>query len=68
MDLKIGSINIRGLGDRSKRREIFNWLKRKQMSIYFIQKAHCTDDNMHNRSFYSCVFSDLALDCKRGWG
>ena len=48
MDLKIGSINIRGLGDRSKRREIFNWLKRKQMSIYFIQEAHCTDDNMHN--------------------
>ena len=48
MDLKIGSINIRGLGDRSERREIFNWLKRKQMSIYFIQEAHCTDDNMHN--------------------
>ena len=21
-----------------------------------------------NRPFYSCVFSDLALDCKRGWG
>ena len=22
----------------------------------------------YNRPFYSCVFSDLALDCKRGWG
>ena len=21
-----------------------------------------------NRPFYSCVFGDLALDCKRGWG
>ena len=21
-----------------------------------------------NRPFYSCVLSDLALDCKRGWG
>ena len=21
-----------------------------------------------NRPFYSCVFSDLVLDCKRGWG
>ena len=24
--------------------------------------------SFNNRPFYSCVFSDLALDCKRGWG
>ena len=30
MDLIIGSINTRGLGDRFKRREIFNWLKYKK--------------------------------------
>ena len=22
----------------------------------------------YNRPFYSCVFCELALDCKRGWG
>ena len=48
MDLKVGSINVRGLGDRLKRQEIFNWLKHKNMSIYFIQEAHCTEDNMHD--------------------
>ncbi|CAH3135752.1 unnamed protein product, partial [Porites lobata] len=43
MELTIGSINARGLGDRSKRREFFNWLRKKQMAIYFIQEAHFLD-------------------------
>ena len=43
MDLKIGSINVRGLGDNQKRREIFNWLKAKNFSIYFLQEVHCTE-------------------------
>ena len=38
MDLKIGSINVRGLGDNQKGREIFNWLKAKNFSIYFFKK------------------------------
>ena len=38
MDLKIGSINVRGLGDNQKRREIFNWLKARNsnFSVYFL--------------------------------
>ena len=48
MELTIGSINARGLGDRSKRREFFNWLRKKQMAMYFIQEAHCTENNMHD--------------------
>ena len=43
MDLKIGSINVRGLGDQVKRREIFNWLRAKKYSVYFIQEMHCTE-------------------------
>ena len=39
MDLKIGSINVRGLGDQVKRREIFNWLRAKKYSVYFIHKT-----------------------------
>ena len=27
-----------------------------------------TSQMINNRPFYSCVFSDLALDFKRGWG
>ena len=40
MDLKIGSINVRGLGDQVKRREIFNWLRAKQ--IQYILFTKCT--------------------------
>ena len=50
MELTIGSINARGLGDRRKRQEFFNWLRKKQMAmaIYFIQEAHCIENNMHD--------------------
>ena len=49
MDLIIGSINTRGLGDRFKRREIFNCLKcNKKMSVYFIQEAHCIQENIND--------------------
>ena len=48
MDLIIGSINTRGLGDGFKRREIFNWLKGKKMSVYFIQEAHCIQENIND--------------------
>jgi len=29
MNLKICSLNVGGLGDKLKRREMFNWLRRK---------------------------------------
>ena len=40
MDLKIRSINVRGLGDQVKRREIFNWLRAKKIfSIFYSRNA-----------------------------
>ena len=68
MDLRIGSINTRGLGDGLiKRREIFNWLKRKNMSMYYIQEAHCTEDSIHDwraewgyQALFSCCSSNKA--------
>ena len=67
MELRIGSINARGLGDRTKRREFFNWLQKKQFSIYFIQEAHCTENNMHDwraewgyQALFSCCTSKKA--------
>ena len=67
MDLRIGSTNTQGLGDGLKRREIFNWLKRKNMSMYFIQEAHCTEDNVHDwraewgyHALFSCCSSNKA--------
>ena len=67
MELTISSINARGLGDRSKRREFFNWLRKKQMAMYFIQEAHCTENNMHDwraewgyQALFSCCSSKKA--------
>ena len=45
-ELSIASINVRGLGNNSKRREVFNWLRNKRQSIYFLQEAHCTEQNV----------------------
>ena len=67
MDFQIGSINARGLGDRIKRREFFNWLRKKQLAVYFIQEAHCTENNMHDwraewgyQALFSCCSSRKA--------
>ena len=48
MEFRIGSINAMGFGDRTKRREVFNGLRRQQFSIYFIQEAHRAENNMHD--------------------
>ena len=44
MDFKICSLNVRGLGERLKRRETFNWLRAKKFSIYLLQETHCSEN------------------------
>ena len=44
MALKIASLNVRGLRDNLKRRELFNWLRSKKYSIYMLQECHCTEN------------------------
>ena len=46
MDLKIASINSRGLGDKVERREIFNWLRQKNCQsilskTFIVSKSIC---------------------------
>ena len=43
MALTLASLNVRGLRDNAKRREVFNWLRRKQFSIYMLQEVHCIE-------------------------
>ena len=43
-ELKIASLNVRGIGNTNKRRETFNWLRTKQLSIYFLQETHSTEN------------------------
>ena len=38
--IKLYSLNVRGLRDHQKRREIFNFLKHKSHDIIYLQEAH----------------------------
>ena len=47
MTAKICSFNVRGLGNKTKREQIFTWLKEKQFSICLLQETH-SGDGTHN--------------------
>ena len=38
--VKIPSLNVRGLGDRIKRKKMFTFLKMKNFDIVFLQETH----------------------------
>ncbi len=42
-DLKIISLNVRGLSDFKKRRSIFNWCRKSQADLILLQETHSTD-------------------------
>ena len=46
--LRVGSFNANGLGDRSKRREVLNWIHRKQDDIILLQETHSVPETEHN--------------------
>ena len=39
-NITVSSLNVRGLGNNEKRREVFQWLRKKNFSIYMLQEAH----------------------------
>ena len=41
--IKITSTNCRGLGDYSKRKDVFNYLRDKKFGIYCLQDTHFTE-------------------------
>ena len=69
-DLKIASMNVRGIGNNNKRRETFNWLRNKQQSIIFLQEVHCTEATIDMwrsewgyKALFSCLSSNSAGVC-----
>lgn len=59
-ELKIASMNVRGVGNNKKRSETFNWLRNKQQSIIFLQEVHCTEatfDTWRSEWGYKALFS-----------
>ena len=59
-ELKIGSLNVWGLGNEMKRRQIFSWLREKQFNVYFLQETRCTQEKeqiWESEWGYKCLFS-----------
>ena len=54
---KMLSLNVKGLGNRSKRASIFRWLKKCKSDIIFIQEAHCSPEieNQWKREWGSTI-------------
>ena len=60
MNFKIGSLNVRGMRDIKKRRELFSWLKKKKLSIIFLQETHSDQDSCiqwEKECGYTAIFS-----------
>ena len=51
-DLKLVTLNCRGLGDYEKRKDVFNYLRDKQYSLCCLQDTHFTKDQI--KSIRSC--------------
>ena len=39
--LNVSSLNVRGLRDNTKRRNVFEWLRNKNADVVFLQETHC---------------------------
>jgi exonuclease III len=58
--LKIDSFNVKGLADEKTRKEVFNWLRDKEMNAYMLQEAHFTKENeniIEAEWGFKCIFS-----------
>ena len=44
IDVKICSLNVRGLRNNFKRRCIFNWIRESDVNLIFLQETHSTPD------------------------
>ena len=41
-NIKIGTFNVRGLANHSKRRKIFHFLNQREFDVVFLQETHST--------------------------
>ena len=61
-EIKIISVNCRGLGDFEKRKDVFNYLRKKNFYIYCLQDTHFIKENeLRIRSEWggNCEFSSF---------
>ena len=55
------SVNVQGLGNQQKRRDVFHYLRQKNSSIYFLQDTHFTNKQeqyIRSEWGYECYFNN----------
>ena len=55
--VKIASLNVQGLGDSRKRKDVFSYIRDKKYNIYFLPDTHFTDRD------YSIIRSHWGYEC-----
>ncbi len=61
-DLKVCTLNVRGMRSKVKRRRLFQWFKEKQFDIILLQETYCTLDfvNTFNRDWPGAVYHSVS--------
>ena len=65
--IKICTFNVRGLNDRKKRRDVFNYLHKKKYDICLLQETHCTktkENIWENEWGYKAYYSSYASNSR----
>jgi exonuclease III len=62
VSLKIASMNVQGIGDKQKRKDVFNYLTNKKYNIYFLQDTHFVDKDfkyIRSQWGYECFINNF---------
>ena len=65
--ISIISMNVQGLGDKDKRKDVLNYLKNKNHCIYFLQDTHFTDKEsnyIRAQWGFECFFSNFSSQAR----
>ena len=68
-EIKIISMNVRGLATNTKRRDTFKWLKERKASIYCLQDIHCKPALVNYWAAewgFQCIFAPYKGDSRCG--
>lgn len=66
-EIRIGSLNVRGLAGVQKRKDVFKWLRDKKLCIYCLQDVHCTEETVNRWELewgYKCYIAPYRNDSR----
>ena len=67
-EFNICTFNVKGLGNRSKRLRIFEWLKQQHFNICILQERHCKKRTEQNAQWGGDLYVNGDSSNSRGVG